>query len=72
MAASYKWTEAEYQALKKAVASGTLIVQYEDKRIEYQNIDAMLKILARMEKELNVEAGSTVRKQVRLKTSKGF
>lgn len=72
MAASYKWTETEYQTLKKAVASGTLIVQYEDKRIEYQNIDAMLKILARIEKELNVEAGSTVRKQVRLKTSKGF
>ena len=70
--ALYKWTEAEYQTLKQAIAQGILVVQYEDKRVEYKSTEQQLEVLSRMEKELKESAGTDVRRQVRMKTSKGF
>lgn len=46
------WTVAEYDALKKAIATGQLEVQYADKRIRYQSTESMLMALREMEAEL--------------------
>lgn len=73
MAADYKYTEAQYQALKEALASGALIVRYEDKLVEYRSIAQMQIILNAMEIELkSVNKTSGVTKQIRMSTTKGF
>jgi hypothetical protein len=72
MAVDYKWTEEEYQALKKSLASGNKIVRYEDKMVEVDSVSDRLKMLSRIEKELKLESGQKVRRQVRFTTSKGL
>lgn len=46
------WTVTDYDALKKAVASGQQEVQYADKRIKYQSTESMLTALREIEAEL--------------------
>lgn len=72
MAADYTFTEAEYAALKKAVATGALVVQYEDKRVEYRSISQMKEILSLMERELKGVSNTDIPRVVRMKTGKGF
>jgi hypothetical protein len=72
MAAEYQFTEAEYTALKKAIASGALVVRYEDKQVEYRSIEQMERVLSKMERELKGTAGTDIIRQARIKTTKGF
>lgn len=72
MAADYKYTEAEYTALKQALATGALIVRYEDKQVEYRSAEQMAALLSQMERELKSEAGTTVLRHARFNTSKGL
>lgn len=46
------WTTADLDALKKAIASGQVEVQYADKRIKYQSTDSMLKAMREIEADL--------------------
>lgn len=62
------WSQAEIDALKKAIATGALSVHYTDRSVVYQSTDAMLKALALMEKEVNPAASPNYRLA---QTSKG-
>ena len=42
------WTQTDIDALKAAIASGALFVQYADKSIRYQSTKDMLSALAAM------------------------
>jgi hypothetical protein len=42
------WTQADVDKLKAAIGSGTLEVQFSDRSVRYQSLDAMLKLLALM------------------------
>lgn len=46
------WTQAEYEALKKAVASGVLTVKYDDRTVTYQSLREMRELLGAMRREL--------------------
>lgn len=37
------WTVSDLDTIEKAIASGTKVVQYSDKKVEYQAIGDMLK-----------------------------
>lgn len=37
------FTEEQLEAIEAAIASGTLIVQYSDKRVEYRSFDDLLR-----------------------------
>lgn len=50
------FTQADADTLRAAIASGTLEVTYQDKRIRYQDMTAMWAALAAIEAEL---AGAT-------------
>jgi len=50
-----KFTQADYEALKAAIAQGVLRVKYTDKEIEYRSLNDMLKILDLMEIELGIK-----------------
>ncbi|MGI9158137.1 MAG: phage head-tail joining protein [Saprospiraceae bacterium] len=52
------FTLEQYTTLKAAIAQGSKIVQYADKRVEYRSLDEMLAILKMMEQELGIGSGS--------------
>ncbi|MCD8139460.1 MAG: hypothetical protein LUE17_06740 [Planctomycetaceae bacterium] len=47
-----KFTEEQYVALKEAIASGELSVQYNGRRIQYRSLAEMLQAKSLMEDEL--------------------
>jgi hypothetical protein len=65
------YTEAQRDALREALASGVLTVQYADKRVTYRTVRELKEALAEVEAALAREAGTHVR-QIRVTTSKGF
>jgi len=46
------FTTEQYNALNDAIASGTLTVEYADKKVTYRSLSDMLKILGLMQTEL--------------------
>jgi len=48
------YTQQDYDALKAAIASGALRVEYGDKRIEYRTLKDMQTTLSIMAKELGL------------------
>jgi len=46
------FTLEQYEALNEAIASGTLTVEYADKKVTYRSLDDMLKIIGLMQAEL--------------------
>lgn len=46
------WTQAEIDTLKKAIVAGVQTVEYGDKRVTYQSMEAMLKALAVAQEEV--------------------
>lgn len=68
------WTEDDVTALKTAIASGVLSVEYSGppaRRVTYQSLSEMRKLLAEMRGEVASAAGT--RRTFRLaKTRKGF
>jgi hypothetical protein len=54
-----RWTQAEYETLRAAVASGVLSVSYAgppQRTVQYQSLAEMRKLLADMEREVNGSA----------------
>ena len=67
-----RWTEAEYETLRAAVASGVLSVSYAgppQRTVQYQSLAEMRKLLADMEREVN---GSTTPRSRLATFRKGF
>jgi hypothetical protein len=52
------WTQTELDALKKAYASGTLRVRFDDKSVEYGSEADLLRRIRVIEREINSSAGS--------------
>lgn len=52
------WTQTDIDALKEAIASGLLSVQYTDNSVRYQSTSDQLAALAAMEAEVAGESGS--------------
>lgn len=56
------WTLDDIATLEKAIAQGTLRVQYADKLIEYRTLNDMLRTLDIMRKDLGVAPKNAGRK----------
>jgi len=65
------YTQAQRDALREALASGVLTVQYGDKRVTYRSVGELREALAEVEAALARDAGTRVR-QIRVTTRKGF
>jgi hypothetical protein len=65
------YTEAQAQALREALASGVLTVEYDGKRVTYRSVAEIKEALAQVETALARDAGKRVR-QIRVVTNKGF
>ena len=61
------WTQAEYETLKAAVASGQQEVRYQDKSVRYHSLSEMRSLLAQMEYDMNAAAGARGRALLRFK-----
>ena len=48
------FTEENYLTLVTAIAQGSRVVEYGDKRVEYRSLDEMLRILGLMERTLGI------------------
>lgn len=46
------FTQEQLSALEAAIAEGTLVVQYADKRVQYRSLDEMIRIRDIMKTEL--------------------
>jgi len=44
------FTQAQIEALEKAIAEGTLRVKYQDREVTYRSLEEMLEILSLMKK----------------------
>jgi hypothetical protein len=71
MTVTVTWLQSDVDALSRAIASGTLSVEYDGppkRSVVYQNIDEMKRILA----QIVAEANAATRKRVRyVATKKG-
>jgi len=65
------YTQTQRDALREALASGVLTVQYGDKRVTYRSVGELREALAEVEAALARDAGTRVR-QIRVTTRKGF
>lgn len=66
------WTQTDIDAIKAAIATGALDVQYSDgSRIQYRSLEEMRSIQREMEAEV---AGSSVKRArtIRFNSCKGF
>ena len=52
------WTQTELDALKKAYASGTLRVRFDDKSVEYGSEADLLRRIRVIEREINSSPGN--------------
>lgn len=52
------YTTEQYQALKAAIATGSRMVKYADKTVEYRSLEEMMQILKAMEQELGIGSGA--------------
>jgi len=48
------FTEENYLTLVAAIAQGSRVVEYGDKRVEYRSLDEMMRILGMMERTLGI------------------
>ena len=66
------YTEAQRDALKKALASGVLRVSYDGTTTEYRSVEELRQALSTVERELAADAGKTALRQVRVYATKGL
>lgn len=64
------FSQADIDALKAAIATGTKRVQFENRSVDYQDTGEMLKALAVMESEVTALTSTPVR-QIRVYANKG-
>ena len=66
------YTEAQRDALRKALASGVLRVSYDGMATEYRSVEELKAALHTVERELADEAGRKALRQVRVYATKGL
>ena len=65
------YTQQQAEALREAMTSGVLTVEYDGKRVTYRSVGEIREALAEVDAALAREEGRRVR-QIRVTTSKGF
>ena len=58
------FTQEQYDALLAAVATGTLEVQYSDKKVKYRSQEEMLSLLNLMANQLGIDTNSGAGRRV--------
>lgn len=66
------YTDQQLQALKDALATGTLRVRFADRDVTYRSVAELKTAIATVQNELDVAAGTQPKRQVRIWTSKGI
>jgi len=56
------FTQEQFDALSKAIAQGTLVVEYGDKKVTYRSLTEMLRIRSLIAGELGLTSGRGGRK----------
>ena len=65
------YTQQQAEALREAMASGVLTVEYDGKRVTYRSVGEIREALAEIDAALARDEGRRVR-QIRINTNKGF
>jgi len=65
------YTQQQAEALREAMTSGVLTVEYDGKRVTYRSVGEIREALAEVDAALAREQGRRVR-QIRINTNKGF
>lgn len=66
------WTEAQRDALKAAIARGTLTTEYDGRRVTYRSLNEMKEILRLMEAEIAAATGTAAPRQIRHYSRRGL
>jgi hypothetical protein len=66
------YTQAMVDALKVALASGTLTVSYEGKTVTYRTLSDIQSTINMMQRELDTAAGKKSSRTIRVKSSRGL
>ena len=66
------YTDQQLQALKDALASGTLRVRFADREITYRSVEELKAAIATVDRELSTAAGTLTKRQIRISTGKGI
>lgn len=72
MALTSEQIQAKIDALTLAIGSGAKVVQFSDRRIEYQSTNDMVTALQLLQSELVEGSPTQPSRHIRLYTSKGF
>jgi len=66
------YTNAQLNALKKALATGERRVSFGDKTVEYRSVEELQAAIRTVEAEIARNAGASPKRQIRVTTAKGF
>lgn len=66
------YTTTQLDALKRALATGERRVSFGDKTVEYRSIEELQAAIRTVEAELARDAGTSLKRQIRVTTAKGF
>lgn len=58
------FTQEQYNTLLAAVATGTLEVQYSDKKVKYRTLDEMMSLLNLMAEQLGIDPNNGAGRRV--------
>lgn len=65
------WTQSQLDALEAAIANGTTLVAYGDKRVQYRSLDEMIRIRDLIKKDLSSSTVTAESSRVYADFSKG-
>lgn len=66
------YTLEQYTALQAAIAEGALTVRYQDKSVQYRDLDEMMRILKLMATELGLNSNNDGGRRRYASFSKGY
>jgi hypothetical protein len=66
------YTTTQLEALQKALATGERRVSFGDKTVEYRSVEELREAIRTVKAELARSAGTSLKRQIRVTTSKGF
>ncbi len=66
------WTQADREALERALARGERRVTFGDKTVEYRSVAELRAALREIDAQLARDQGRTPVRQIRVTTDKGF
>jgi hypothetical protein len=66
------YTQAQLTALRTALASGVLIVEYDGKRVQYRSVSELQEAIRTVAAAIAQDAGGRPYKTFRFQTGKGY